>query len=183
MGASTLELSRLVDDAVKSGKGLSNEVLEKLIPEMAKTFSVKIDEVAILQLVQNGNVLSFLYPFKLQKVGSIPMTNTVSLAVRTAREKRPEAINSFATQKHPTVFEAVDLGTEQKERNPIQKIMSAPLIADGKVVGVVQISRKGKNAPSAGPDFTIKDLTALMAAAGVLAKGVKAIPPAPPKHP
>jgi transcriptional regulator with GAF, ATPase, and Fis domain len=168
------ELNRILDEAVKSGKGLSNEVLEKATLEISKAFQVKSDEVAIFHLIQNGNVLAFLYPLKLQKVGSIPMTNTVSLAVRTAREKRPEAINSFAQQKHPTVFEAVDLGVEHnRERNPIQKIMSAPLIADGKVMGVVQISRKGKNGPASGPDFTIKDLTALMATAGILAKALK----------
>ena len=172
--ASNAELSRILDEAVKSGKGVDNDTLSKIIPEISKNFQVKSDEVAILQLVQNNNILAFLYPIKLQKVGSIPMTNTVSLAVRTAREKRPEAINSFATQKHPTVFEAVDLGVEHnKEKNPIQKIMSAPLIADGKVVGVVQISRKGKSGPAAGPDFTIKDLTALMATAGILAKALK----------
>ncbi len=172
--AANLELNRILDDAVKTGKGLANEVLEKATAEISKAFAVKSDEVAILQLVQNGNVLAFLVPIKLQKVGSIPMSNANSLAVRTAREKRPEAINSFAQQKHPTVFEAVDLGVEHnKEKNPIQKIMSAPLIADGKVMGVVQISRKGKNGPASGPDFTIKDLTALMATAGILAKALK----------
>ncbi len=172
--AANVELNRILDEAAKNGKGLANEVLEKAAAEISKAFSVKSDEVAIFQLIQNGNVLAFLFPIKLQKVGSIPMTNTVSLAVRTAREKRPEAINSFATQKHPTVFEAVDLGVEHnKEKNPIQKIMSAPLIADGKVMGVVQISRKGKNGPASGPDFTIKDLTALMATAGILAKALK----------
>src|SRR5713226_8987338 len=174
MGASTIELARIIDDAVKSGKGLGQEAIEKVVSEMAKNFQVKADEIAILQLTHDGTILNFLHPFKLQKVGSIPMTSNVSLAVRTAREKRPEAINSFATQKHPTIFEAVDLGMDtQKEKNPIQKIMSAPLIADGKVVGVVQISRKGKNSPAAGPDFTIKDLTALMATAGILAKAIK----------
>src|SRR6266404_1744488 len=172
--ATNAELNRLLDEATKSGKGLTDEVVLKAAGEISKAFNVKSDEVAILHLIQNGNVLAFLFPLKLQKVGSIPMSNTVSLAVRTAREKRPEAINSFATQKHPTVFEAVDLGVEHnKEKNPIQKIMSAPLIADGKVVGVVQISRKGKNGPAAGPDFTIKDLTALMATAGILAKALK----------
>jgi hypothetical protein len=172
--ATNAELNRLLDEATKAGKGLTDEVILKAAGEISKAFNVKSDEVAILHLVQNGNVLAFLFPLKLQKVGSIPMSNTVSLAVRTAREKRPEAINSFATQKHPTVFEAVDLGVEHnKEKNPIQKIMSAPLIADGKVVGVVQISRKGKNGPAAGPDFTIKDLTALMAVAGILAKSLK----------
>lgn len=171
--AANAELNRLLDEAQKSGQGLSNEVLQKVTAEISKNFGVRADEVAILHLVNSGTVLSFLYPIKLQKVGSIPMTNTVSLAVRTAREKRPEAINSFASQKHPTVFEAVDLGVEHnKEKNPIQKIMSAPLIADGKVLGVLQISRKGKNGPASGPDFTIKDLTALMATAGLLAKAL-----------
>ena len=171
---SNVELSRILDEASKAGKTLSDEVLQKVAGEISKHFSVKADEVAILHLTQNNNVLSFLYPLKLQKVGSIPMSNASSLAVRTAREKRPEAINSFATQKHPTVFEAVDLGSEaSREKNPIQKIMSAPLIAEGKVVGVVQISRKGKNGPASGPDFTIKDLTALMATAGLLAKALK----------
>ena len=66
----------MIDEAVKSGKGLSQEVLEKVVPEMAKNFSVKLDEIAILHLIQNGNILAFLYPFKLQKVGSIPMTST-----------------------------------------------------------------------------------------------------------
>ncbi len=170
---SNSELTRILEASAKEGKGLANEVLEKAAAEISKSFAVKVDEVAVFQLVNNGNVLAFLYPIKLQKVGSIPMTNNISLAVRTAREKRPEAINSFALQKHPTVFESVDLGVEHnKERNPIQKIMSAPLIAEGKVVGVVQISRKGKNGPAAGPDFTIKDLTALMATAGLLAKAI-----------
>ena len=154
---------------------MSQEVLEKLVPEIAKAFQVKLDEVAILELVREGTILAFLYPFKLQKVGKIPMTSTASLAVRTVREKRPEMMNNFPAQKHPTIFEAVDLGAaaDAKEKNPIQKIMSAPLIVDGKAVGVVQISRKGKTAPAAGPDFTIKDLTLLMTTAGILAKAFK----------
>ncbi len=173
MASVTLEISRIVDGAMKSGQGLSHEVLEKLVPEIAKAFQVKLDEVAILELIREGTVLSFVYPFKLQKVGSIPMSSQASLAVRTAREKRPEMINNFPAQKHPTIFEAVDLGVDSKERNPIQKIMSAPLIVDGKSVGVLQISRKGKSGPAAGPDFTIKDLTALMTTSGILAKAFK----------
>lgn len=166
-------LTRLVEEAVKAGQPLGNESVEKVVSELSKTFQVKLDEVALLSLTHNGSVLAFLYPFKLQKVGSIPMTSTASLAVRTVREKRPEMINNFPAQKHPTIFEAVELSQETKG-NPIQKIMSAPLIADGKAVGVMQICRKGKTGPVAGADFTIKDLTALMGAAGILAKAFKA---------
>jgi len=36
----------------------------------------------------------------------------------------------------------------------IQKMISAPILLDGKVIGVIQVSRKGANPASAGLDFT-----------------------------
>ena len=168
------EIARLIDEAIKSGKGLEEDVLNKIANELTRLFSVKADEVAILELAPNGAILNFLYPTKLRKVGSIPMSTTNSLAVRTVREKRPEMINNFPAQKHPTVFESVALDeTPKKERNPIQKIMSVPLLVDGKAVGAVQVSRKGKSPTTAGSDFTIRDLTALVTTASVLAKCFK----------
>jgi hypothetical protein len=140
---------------------------------MTKLFSVKQDEVAILELAPSGGTLSFLHPARLRKVGSIPMSTTNSLAVRTVREKRPEMINNFPAQKHPTVFESVALDVEGAEPHPIQKIMSVPLLVDGKAVGAIQISRKGKSPTTAGPDFTIRDLTTLVSTAGVLARCFK----------
>ena len=168
----TTGLTKLIDEAIRSGQGLASDLVEKLVGEIAKNFAVKGDEVALLNLTHNGSVLSFLYPFKLQKVGSIPMTSAASLAVRTVREKRPEMINNFPAQKHPTIFEAVELNVETKG-SPIQKIMSAPIIVEGKSVGVIQVCRKGKTGPAAGADFTIKDLTTLMTSAGILAKAFK----------
>ena len=173
MGAAlSAGLSRLIDEANKSGQGLSGQVLDKIVSELSKAFQVKLEEVAVLHLTHRGAVLSFLYPLKLQKAGSIPMTSTSSLAVRTVREKRPEMINNFPAQKHPTIFEAIALSAETKG-NPIQKIMSAPLVVDGKAVGVIQVCRKGKTGPAAGSDFTIKDLTTVISVAGVLAKAFK----------
>src|SRR5690349_4335880 len=129
----TAEISRLMEEAIKGGKGLEEETLNKVASELARMFTVKGDEVAILELAQNGATLGFLYPTKLRKVGSIPMSTANSLAVRTVREKRPEMINNFPAQKHPTVFEAVALddSNKEKEKNPIQKIMSVPLLVDG----------------------------------------------------
>ena len=169
----TAEVARLVDEAIKGGKGLDDEFLGKVANQLTLLFSVKPDEVAILELTRNGATLGFLYPFKLRKVGSIPMTTTNSLAVRTVREKRPEMINNFPAQKHPTVFESVALEGPKQELQPIQKIMSVPLLVEGKGFGVIQISRKGKSPTTAGPDFTIRDLTALVTTAGVLAKCFK----------
>ena len=171
--SATTELVRLMDEITKSGKAIGEEEWSKIAQQLAKVFTVKQDEVAILQLSDNGAILRFVYPFKLQKVGSIPMTTTNSLAVRTVRDKRPEMINNFPAQKHPTVFEAVTLDVTAQEKQPIQKIMSAPLLVEGKPIGVVQISRKGKSPTTVGADFTIRDLTALITTAGLLAKCFK----------
>src|SRR5882672_4577963 len=105
----TAEIAQLADEAAKSGKGLADDLLTKIVQAVAKLFSVKTDEIAILQLSPDNATLKFIYPTKLRNVGSIPMTTTNSLAVRTARDKRPEMINNFPAHKHPTVFEAVNL--------------------------------------------------------------------------
>lgn len=167
------DLTKVVDELVKVGAPITPSTLAKLADQVSKAFSVKADEVALLALVQKDKFLRFLVPEKLQQVGNIPMTSTNSLAVRTARDKRPEIINNFTTARHPTVFEAVPLG--QQRGDPIQKIMSAPLTADKKVVGVIQISRKGKTLGAAGSDFSPKELSTLVAAAAVLGKCIKLV--------
>ena len=167
------EIGRVVEESTKGARPLTDDEFTRIAQELSKMFSVKADEIAILHLTDNGSVLSFLYPVKLRKIGSIPMSTTNSLAVRTVRDKRPEMINNFPIQKHPTVFESVTLDPKAQDKHPIQKIMSAPLILDGKPIGVVQVSRKGKSPISAGADFTIRDLTSLVTTAGVLAKGLR----------
>jgi transcriptional regulator with GAF, ATPase, and Fis domain len=171
--SSTAEIARLVDELIKSGRPLEEDDWTRAARELSKLFSVKQDEVAILELVQADSLLKFIYPAKLREIGSIPMSTTNSLAVRTVREKRPEMINNFPAQKHPTVFESVALEEGQAERHPIQKIMSVPLLMEGRAVGAIQVSRKGKSPTTAGADFTIRDLTALVSTAGMLAKWFK----------
>lgn len=171
--APAAEIARLVDEMVRSGRKPGEDDVAGIVRELARMFTVKNDEVAVLEVSQNGALLSFVYPFKLKKVGSIPLSTTNSLATRTVREKRPEMINNFPAQKHPTVFESIALEAPKAERHPIQKIMSVPLLVDGKVVGVIQISRKGKSPTTAGADFTIRDLTTLVTTAGVIAKCIK----------
>ena len=48
--------------------------------------------------------------------------------------------------------------TTSENTSLIQKIISALIFAADFVVGVIQISRKGANSKSAGPDFTSEDL-------------------------
>lgn len=165
------ELGRIVNAVQKSATPVDSENLARVGEQVAKAFSVKPDEVAILALIEQGKFLKFLIPEKLQAIGTIPMTSTNALAARTAREKRPELVNNFTAARHASVFEGVPLGRRHGEL--IHKIMSAPVTVENKVVGVVQISRKGRTATDAGPDFTQKDLRDLVSLTDVLGRFIK----------
>ena len=156
--------------------------MNRLAAQIAKGFNAHKDEVAILRLSPNAMSLNFVFPIKLSKVGSIPLTLTQSLAAKTIRDKRGEIVNTFSGYKHPTIFESINL-SEQERAAPIQKIVSAPMVAEGKVEGVVQISRKARPGEPVGPDFTPNDLAELTMVGSILAKYLATQPPIPPTPP
>lgn len=168
------DVTKIVDELTKAGGKIELATLTKLADQIGKSFGAKSDEVAILALSSGDKFLNFIVPEKLQKIGNLPMTSSTALAVRTAREKRPEVINNFTSAKHTTVFEAVPLG--QQRGDPIQKIMSAPISLDNKIVGVIQVSRKGKSVAAVGPDFTPKDLSELVAVGTQIGRCLKLYP-------
>jgi hypothetical protein len=153
--------------ARRSGEG--NEVgLNRAVDLISRNFAVRPHEVAIFSLTPDDRFLQFLTPDRLREVGQIPTTSTHSLAARTVREKRAEVINHFAVIPHSSVFEAVPIA-EGQPGEAIQKIMSAPVVLDKKVVGVIQISRKAGSMSEAGPDFTHQQLRELKMIADALA--------------
>jgi len=138
---------------------------------LAKLFGVRPTEVALMRL-QKG-LLSFLYPEQLKTAGSIPVSSSSGAASHTASTKKTELFNTFVKVKHASIFESVKLSTsedsEQTEQNTIQKLMSAPVLdTQRKVLGVVQVCRKGFDPGTSGPDFTLDDLQQLELAAKVL---------------
>ena len=162
------DLGRLLDELAKGTEPMESENLAKLAEHVARVFEVEADEVAILVLVKKDRFLKFVIPEKLQAIGTIPMTSTSALAVRTVREKRPELVNNFTAARHASVFEGVPLGRRPGEL--IHKIMSAPILLGDKVLGAVQISRKGRTPTEAGPDFAQKDLRELISLSGTLGR-------------
>src|SRR5438445_317211 len=146
------DLGHLVEELAKEARPTEPANLARLGEQVASLFKAKPDEVAVLALTGQDKFLKFIIPEKLQAIGTLPMTSTSALAVRTVREKRPELFNNFAGTRHATVFEGVPLGRRHDE--PIQKLMSAPIFVEDKVNGVVQISRKGRTSAEAGPDLT-----------------------------
>jgi len=166
-----VDLGSLVDTMVQAGHVPTTEELARFAETLAKMFDVDPDEVAILAVSSRNKSLKFLIPEKLSVMGTIPLTSTSALAARTARERKPDLANNFSMSRHATVFEGVPLGRRQGET--IHKIMSAPILHDAKVLGVIQISRKGYSPTDAGPDFTQKDLRALVSLSATLQEFLK----------
>jgi hypothetical protein len=155
------ELERIVT-AVKSDATAAAQIsLASLAERIAKNLGVNSDEVALMGISHRWRHLYFLVPEALKQVGFIPLSSTVAVAARTARESRPDIINNFATVRHATVFEGLKINTEGSE--PIQKMISAPILCGDKVVGVIQISRRGSDPLHAGPDFNADDLGKILA--------------------
>lgn len=145
---------------------------EKFCAALSKLFGVRPKEVALLR-AEKG-LLKFLFPQQLTTAGAIPVSSSSSVASHTASTRKTEMFNNFAKVKHARVFETVKLAgaeeDEQSEQSAIQKLMSAPVLSpERKLLGVIQICRKGFELSSAGPDFTSDDLQQLELAAKVAA--------------
>lgn len=164
-GAPIAEVAALIHGIVNRGAKLDSAQLAKITEAVSRVFSVHADEVAVLWLTPDERFLRFGVPEQLQTVGQIPMTSGTALAAKTAREKRAEIVNHFNVVPHASVFEAVKL--DDKKRDPIQKIMSAPILNGGKLLGVMQISRKAKT-PKGANDFMPNDLKHLVSLAELL---------------
>lgn len=138
--------------------------------EIARIFNVKATEVGLLWL--EGDLLRFLFPVELQSAGSIPLSSS-AVAARSATTRQAEIFNNFPRVPHHTIFEQIRIsGTQPLNEmpDPIQKLMSAPILGDGGVVlGVIQVCRKGMTPGVAGADFTEDDLELLRRAARRLA--------------
>jgi hypothetical protein len=161
MASSVLsELEQMAAALDQEGATVENSLLA-VGEKIAQELGVKTDEVAILAVSARWKHLHFLVPQPLKNVGYIPLTSHSALAARTARESRPEINNDFSGARHASVFEGVRTATTSGES--IHKIVSAPILYEGKVVGVMQISRKGTSAATSGPDFTAEDLGKVLA--------------------
>ncbi len=163
------ELKKWVGELIRKTEAGEPAGLNRAVDLIGKNFSLHAHDVAIFVISTDRRFLRFILPEKLQEVGRIPLTSTNSLAARTARDKRPEIINHFAVVPHASVFEAVPLQDDELPGEAIQKIMSVAITVEKKAVGVIQVSRRGKTAADAGPDFTPSQLRELRSIADTLA--------------
>jgi hypothetical protein len=150
-----------------AGLDLPESTPESICAAVANIFHVRETEVGLLEL--SGRLLNFLYPAELKAAGAIPLSSS-AVAARTARTKQAELFNDFTQVKHFSIFELVKLGDTGLDGQVIQKLMSAPVLAEnGEVIGVIQVSRKAPR-PAAAGDFTPYDLQKLVSVARLVGR-------------
>jgi hypothetical protein len=162
------ELERIANALESDATATSQISLTSIAERIAKNLGVRPDEIALMGVSTRWRHLHFLVPETLKQVGFIPLSSTSAIAARTARESRPDIINNLASVRHATVFEGLKTGGESSEL--IQKMISAPILSGDKVVGVIQVSRKGSSPSIAGPDFSADDLGKVLALCKPLGK-------------
>jgi GAF domain-containing protein len=167
------ELEVLASSLTTGDEHNSQFSIPSLAERIAKTFDVKPDEVAILAISEKLRHLYFLVPQALRNVGQIPLSSTNALAARNVRDNRAEMINNFTNVRHASVFEGVK--SEELTASVIQRILSAPISAGGKVIGIIQVSRKAQKLAEAGPEFTPEDLRKLQALCPPLGKLIQRV--------
>lgn len=124
--------------------------------------------VGVLMVIPGSNHLTFAYPRHLAKGNVIPI-DVNSFAGRCLTRKEVLVENSVASEPHLDFYERVRDSAGRTAS--IQKMITAPLVtAEGRAIGVIQVSRVGTTPPEAGPDFTPMD-------ANNLAKGCKILAP------
>lgn len=153
-----------------AGSGSPMVKMETIAAALGAFFGVGKDEVAIFSYDNDREALVFIWPHSLKSVGSIPLNAHRCLVSKTANDKCGSLDNSFASTPHLYMFE--HFLSEKEKRIPIQKIMSAPIMINGILKGVVQVARKGPDRDNSGPDFTSTDLESLTTAARIVAEYV-----------
>jgi len=176
-----LEIARGLEILKKASlppQELFQRLIDRIASSLMQAFSVEMDEVAILLLKDQGLALRFAYPPKLYlgKTNSFPV-NSPSIAGEVLRTRKGRIDNDVHEIRHLGIYERIPL----KDKGPleIQKMATSPLLLqEGRAIGVVQVSRKGRSPKEAGANFSPFDLLKLNDLGGRLGSYLHGVIPA-----
>jgi len=131
------------------------ELAELVARGAAESLGRQVDEIGILILGTDGKYLRFAAPRQLCDLGTIPTTKRDSIAIGVFNRKVAEANNNVPLARHVAFFESVKVSEKVL---PIMKMVTVPIMVDGQVIGIAQVSKKGDNLMEAGPDFSQSDV-------------------------
>jgi hypothetical protein len=135
------------------------ELINYIVDFYVENLRVTRNEVAILLVNEEKTVLSFAAPEYLVNSGLIPVSSTEAVASGVYRQGESLLDNNFASKKHLAIFEIIR--TPDQQILTIWKIMIALIADQNEKLGVIEISRRAKNAASAGDSFTSRELSFL----------------------
>lgn len=141
------------------GTDVAEKALQLMSDYLRERFQVAPDEVALFKLVDDDH-LSFVLPRELVNKGTIPVNASQSVAAKTVTSMKAACFNDFQSQRHITFFEGIKINAEVK--GLIQRMLCAPIVHDKKVIGIIQISRKGPDQVQCGAPFAPSDLDNLV---------------------
>lgn len=157
------DLEAVLKETGRSRESLKSagQIISKYISDSLK---VKPDEVAILLLTSTQSTLKFIWPPPLfDSNAALPADYQNAFASSVLKTMKGKVDNKVAESKHLKFFENVK-GLETSGLS-VQKMIGVPLIYEGKGLGVLEVTRKGKTAQEAGPNFTADDGQKLVAIA------------------
>lgn len=142
-------------DNTKDPKEFFLDLADAVARGAAEVFGRQVDEIGILIVSADGKYLRFAAPRKLCDLGTIPTTKRDSIAVGVFTRKVGEANNNVPLVRHVAFFESVRVTDKVL---PIMKMVTVPIISNGQIVGIAQVSKKGDTLTEAGPDFNAADV-------------------------
>lgn len=142
-------------DSARDPKDFFLDLADLVARGAAEAFGRQADEIGILVAGSEGKYLRFVAPRKLCDLGTIPTTKRDSIAVGVFNRKAGEANNNVPLVRHVAFFESVRVSEKVM---PIMKMVTVPIISNGQVMGVAQVSKKGDTLTDAGPDFSQADV-------------------------
>ncbi len=143
---------------------------------LAERYAVSEEEIGLL-LRADKKVLRFAHPLShFRGETNLFPVNSPGVATNVVRSGRGMIHNDMSQVGHLEIYERISTGGEKPKE--IQKMIAAPLtLTGGEVIGVVEVSRKGKNPQTAGSNFTPGDLAELMQVGSAVAPWVKRFTP------
>ena len=167
------ELRTLITTSEISAEQRFRVAVQRVAGFLAGAFGVEPAEVAILW--NKGNTLSFLWPDFLAEAKELSVKSKLPIAARIFRSGDSFLDNRLQQREHMVEYEYVKEADGESRR--IWKMMGAAIAADGRRLGVMQISRKRSAFSEPGPDFTPGDLELLEKLDARLGPSLQAVVP------
>ncbi len=151
---------------IAAGNGLEPRVRSSKILELAAGFlatalagEARKGQTAILMVDPDLEHLTFAFPEHLSRGNTLPIDRD-SFAGRVVMQKAVLLRNNVPAEPHKDFFERIP--DPDGEVRPIQKMIASPLFGrEGEVVGVVEVSRTGRENAGSEANFTRKDVANL----------------------